>query len=397
MIRHIIKLIWNRKRSLAWIFIEQVLVFGILLLCFTNAVESVTRHFSKGNINLDNIAIINVIPFDKNSLDDEEDKEGYYAQINTILERVKNWPSVELISINGQGAVPTMGSHKVDTISFNERRFGAYIKYCDENYPRVFPIKITEGQWFRNADASLEISSALITQRLAERMGFTGSAIGQTVHFNGRVYRIAGIVEALKDRPEEEAQAAMFIPYLSYTDVEGNMSYAVKFKSGMYPEFAKAYIEEFYRYFPRDQYMPMLAILSQMSGMLGFFSLIKVYMLGIPTAFLLIFAFMGTFGVIWVQSKKRMGELGLRIALGCTPARLMRTIILENLILTSFAMLPGLIVIAGLYAYSLSGWEWMAAVGAAIVMMWLFSAVSAWYPARQAAKVQPVEALKANQ
>jgi len=75
----------------------------------------------------------------------------------------------------------------------------------------------------------------------------------------------------------------------------------------------------------------------------------------------------------------------------------MFTIILENLILTTFAMLPGLIVAAGLYAYSPAGWEWMAAVGAAIVLMWLFSAFSAWYPARQAAKVQPVEALKANQ
>ena len=92
-----------------------------------------------------------------------------------------------------------------------------------------------------------------------------------------------------------------------------------------------------------------------------------------------------------------MCEFGLRIAFGCTPARLMRKIIFENLILTSLAMLPGLIVVAGLYSFAPKGWEWMAAVGAAIVLMWLFSAFSAWYPARQAAKVQPVEALKANQ
>ena len=117
----------------------------------------------------------------------------------------------------------------------------------------------------------------------------------------------------------------------------------------------------------------------------------------IPTAFLLIFAFMGTFGVVWIQSKKRMNELGLRIALGCIPARLQLTIILENLILTSFAMIPGLIVVANLYAFAPKGWEWIAAVVAAIMLMWLFAAFSAWYPARQAAKVQPVEALRANQ
>jgi ABC-type antimicrobial peptide transport system permease subunit len=204
-------------------------------------------------------------------------------------------------------------------------------------------------------------------------------------------------VEAFKSRPDEEAQAALFIPFLTYTDVGGNLFYAVKFKPGMYSEFSKDFIAEFYRNFPSDQYLPVMAELNQMNGLMSFFSLIKVYMLGIPTAFLLIFAFMGTFGVVWMQSKKRMGELGLRIALGCTPARLMRTIIFENLILTTFAMLPGLIVIAFLWSFAPNGWEWPAAIGAAIVLMWLFSAFSAWYPARQAAKVQPVDALRANQ
>jgi hypothetical protein len=44
--------------------------------------------------------------------------------------------------------------------------------------------------------------------------------------------------------------------------------------------------------------------------------------------------------------------MGLRIALGSTPARLQRVIILENLILTTFAILPGLIVMANLYAFA---------------------------------------------
>ena len=123
----------------------------------------------------------------------------------------------------------------------------------------------------------------------------------------------------------------------------------------------------------------------------------SVYLIAIPTAFLLIFAFMGTFGVIWVQSKKRISEFGLRIAFGCTPMRLMRKIIFENLALTTLAMVPGLIVVALLFAYAPKGWEWTAAIGAAVVFMWLFSVVSAWYPAWKAAKVQPVEALKASQ
>ena len=50
MIRHILKLMWNRKRSLAWIFIEQILVFAVMLWSFIILVEPI-RHscFVMGN------------------------------------------------------------------------------------------------------------------------------------------------------------------------------------------------------------------------------------------------------------------------------------------------------------------------------------------------------------
>jgi len=66
------------------------------------------------------------------------------------------------------------------------------------------------------------------------------------------------------------------------------------------------------------------------------------------------------------------------------------------MMLTTFAMLPSLIVAANLYTFASKGWEWLTAAGAAVVLMCLFSAFSAWYPAWQAAKVQPIEALRAN-
>ena len=48
MIRHILKLMWNRKRSLAWIFIEQILVFAVMLWSFIILVEPISNYFSKG-------------------------------------------------------------------------------------------------------------------------------------------------------------------------------------------------------------------------------------------------------------------------------------------------------------------------------------------------------------
>ncbi len=391
MIRHLIKLTWNRKRSLAWIFIEQILVFGVLLFCFTSIVDVVTRYYSKGKLRVDHVVRVG---YDI-SAEEEIDEEACTKQFSRLLENMKQWPSVEYVSKSLYGALPVINNSYSDSIKISERSGSALIKFCDESYYHIFMPKLSEGKWFRDIDASEEILPAVITQCLADNAGVTGITIGHTIQYRNRNYRIVGVVEAYKDRDVEMDSPVLFIPVSG--DIDDDWEYIVRYKPGMGKDFTKAYLAAFYKDFPRDKFVPMLMDISKFRTLINFVELREVYFFGIPTAFLIIFAFLGTFGLVWMQSKKRMGELGLRMALGSTPAWLQRTIIIESLILTSFAMLPGLIVVANLYAFAPKGWEWIAAVGAAIVLMWLFSAFSAWYPARQAAKVQPVEALRSNQ
>ena len=391
MIRHLITLIWNRKRSLVWIFIEQVLVFGVLLFCFLYCVNIFKRIYSEGNVNVKNIAYIDFREQETNDLSDDE-KIAYRNQFHQMVESMKDWQTVELVSINVSG-IPTYHGSQWDTISFMNRRYNAAVKYLDENFCNMFSLNLSEGEWFSNNNDS-ETPSAVITQLLADNVGLTGSAIGQSFYYDGRTYRITGVVKAFKDRSDWNLLPALFMPVPASAN---RFNYAVKYKQDKGTEFSEAFFSYFLKNFPRNQFKPVLIDLHR-SNKLWELGDVKIdaYMIGIPTAFLLIFAFMGTFGLVWVQSKKRLSEFGLRMALGCTPASLQRTIIGENMMLTVFAMLPGLIVVANLYAFAPKGWEWLAAVGAAMVLMLLFSAVSAWYPAWKASRVMPVEALRVN-
>ena len=92
-----------------WIFIEQALVFGVMLFCFTNIVDKITQYYAKGNINFDNIVVVDLEQFDKSL---GEGKEEITAQFRNMVEGMKQLSSVEIISINRWGAAPEVADIK---------------------------------------------------------------------------------------------------------------------------------------------------------------------------------------------------------------------------------------------------------------------------------------------
>ena len=109
----------------------------------------------------------------------------------------------------------------------------------------------------------------------------------------------------------------------------------------------------------------------------------------IPTLFLLIFAFIGTFGVFWLNSKKRIKEFALRIAVGSTPKSLIGLVIMESIIISTIAMIPGLVLAMSIYEFTMVHY---IAIGITIIFMFVFSIVSAWYPAYIVSKINPARA-----
>lgn len=111
----------------------------------------------------------------------------------------------------------------------------------------------------------------------------------------------------------------------------------------------------------------------------------------IPTLFLLFFTFIGTLGLSLLNSKKRKIEFATRLVVGSTKCNLLFFVFWENLILTIFASLPGIVL--ALFVYEWTIVHVMAFVITFLIMI-LFSMFSAWYPAYRVSRLNPVDAMR---
>lgn len=118
-------------------------------------------------------------------------------------------------------------------------------------------------------------------------------------------------------------------------------------------------------------------------------------------ALALLLAALGIYGVISYSVSQRTRELGIRIALGATPDRVMRLALGQGVMLTALGVSAGLLgaywlmhlLAALLYGVASSDVVTFAAV--AVVLLGVASLAS-YLPARRAALVDPVIAMRAE-
>jgi ABC-type antimicrobial peptide transport system permease subunit len=115
----------------------------------------------------------------------------------------------------------------------------------------------------------------------------------------------------------------------------------------------------------------------------------------------LVLGLIGIYGVLAYAVRRRQSELGLRIALGASPNRIVGRVVRQGALLSLLGITIGLVSAFGLtrfissLLYEVSPSNPVAFLGAA-AMLFAIALIASYIPARRAGRIDPVETLRTD-
>lgn len=268
-------------------------------------------------------------------------------------------------------------------------------------YVHVMGIPLLRGRWIDEQDRPSAPLVTVISEALAHRYFPNEDPIGKQLAFafppsSALRREIVGIVGDVRDRSlGQDPPPTMYVPYAQAPFWGAEIVTRSNLSAGAVATTIRSQIGQIDKNVPVIDVKAMASAIDTSVAQPRF----RAWLVGLFAVMALILAAAGIFGVISYSVACRTHEIGIRMALGATPANVLRQILGESARFVLVGLAAGVAIALGvtrllasmLFAVRPADPVTFCAVGILLVSVALFAC---YIPARRATRVDPIAALR---
>jgi predicted permease len=377
-----------------------LIVTSLVLRSFSHLMRQ-TRGFETSHVTLAQVDLFTPL-YDK---DGPQGKAVRVAYIDRVFAALRQLPGVESAAVTS--VAPLTGETWVDNLQRPDhsvpigKLLAINVRWIDPNYLPTLHSPLVAGRNFTAADRA-NPHVALISERTA-REGFPGEdPIGRKItniipDDDQRPITVIGIVADGRINGLKDDAAMVYLPYWAFPPL--TLSFLVRSSQpsdALVPEMRRA----IWRIDPQVAIPLLRSMDDQVSDSVATDRFQAVVLTSFGIAALLL-ALLGIYGVLVYSVSLRQQEFGIRIALGSNKVALVRLVLYQAAYPVFLGTLTGLAA-AGFVLRWVRSLLYQApaidpvAIGGSVILLLIAAAAAAIIPARRAASVEPMRALRSE-
>jgi putative ABC transport system permease protein len=356
----------------------------------------------------ENLLVVN-LPLSPLTYGEEETRRW---AVERIVTRVREVPGVR--SAGMTTALPMAGAGAIIHFNRTDRPPKGPADYAMAGYRAVTPaylatlgVPLLKGRMLSDRDRKGSPAVVVINESMAHQYFPGEEAIGQRLQLgtepstDSPTMEVVGVVADVKQSFEAGSQAEMFVPYAQFPDpiLTGmHLNTALVIRTASDPRGVVGGLRSALR--EVDVSQPLVNVRTMNTAIQGTVAQPRLQMVLLVAFAILavVLAAIGVYGVMAYTVSQRVPEIGVRMAIGASPGRVIAMVIWEGARLSLAGL--GLGLLAAAFAaravesllFDVRSHDPLTFVAAPIVLV-IAALLATWIPARRAARISPLAAL----